>query len=220
MTKDNDSAKNEPVESIDAIYLPLLRDADKILSTLSKVWTYSHIAIFSTLYFLGFISIVTYFLFPANDRFLTMGEVFLIIAIIAALLYYGRRNRRRRAEIVHWKSVLASYVKPDNTLNSQKDGDSILEDLMKVIFASDKWISRIKRRIFVMLVWLTVAVAVFFMVAYQASSFQVGLIEDGLVVYAASLAIAVYFSVNWRFRSWQNKVAKFKSYAFSALDRL
>jgi hypothetical protein len=220
MAKDNDSAKNALVENVDAIYLPLLRDADKILSTLSKIWTYSHVAIFTSLYFLGFISIVAYFLYPANDRFLQLGEIFVIIAIVVVLVHFGRINRRRRAEMAHWKFTLASYIKPDNTINSQQNGESILENLMKVILASDRWISRIKRRIIMMLVWQTVAVVVFFMVAFQVSSFQVGIIEECLVVYSLGLAIAVYYGVNWRFRSWQSKVNKFKSSTSSAMDRL
>lgn len=218
MAEENDSAKSSSSESLDAVYIPLIKDANKIFSTLSTVWNYSHIAVFSSLYLIGFASFGLYFTNPANDRFRIMGIVFLIIATVFFAQPSG--NRRRRDEMMRWKSTLASLVKPDNTLIIPQDGQSILENLMQVILASEKWISRIKRRIFTMILWQVVAVVVFFVVLYQANSIQVQLIQNGLIVFAVALALIVYFSVDLKFRGWQNKIAKFKSNASTVMDRL
>lgn len=218
MAKENDSTINSSSENLDAVYVPLIKDANKIFSTLSTVWNYSHVAIFSSLYLIGFVSFGLYFMNPANYNFRSLGIVFLIIATIFFLQPSG--TRRRRDEMTHWKIMLASLIKPDNTLNTPQDGQSILENLMQVILASEKWISRIKRRIFTMILLQTVAVVAFFAVLYQTSSVQVQLVENGLIVFAVALVLIVYFSVDLKFRGWQNKIAKFKSHVSIAVDRL
>ena len=69
MAEENNSPTNSSPENLDAVYIPMIKDANKILSTLSTVWNYSHIAIFSALYAVGFVSFGLYFVNPANDHF-------------------------------------------------------------------------------------------------------------------------------------------------------
>ena len=110
----------------------------------------------------------------------------------------------------NWKIKLASFIKPDNTLNTPQNGQSILENLMSVILASEKWISRIKRQIFSMIIWLAVSIVVFFVVLYQANSVQVQLVENGLLVFAVALALVVYFSVDLQFGAGRKKLLSSK----------
>lgn len=220
MTKRDNKNNDLDAETLNAAYLPLIKDTNRILDTLSHIWTYSITVILLTLIAIGVISLYLSFLTLNDTAFFTEGIIFLIVAAFLLMRHFmGPHNSKRRINIPHWKSVLNSFVKPDNTVSGQ-DGQSILESLMQIVIISDEWIRRIKRGIFSTLFWPIVAVIIFIFSSFQLNTFEFQIISVFFVVYMFVLIVAVYYGVNWRFRGWQTKVARFKNFTANAVDSL
>jgi hypothetical protein len=222
MKKENSEKDTSTVDNVDASYVSMIRDANQILDMLSKVWKYCLTALLLSLSIVSLVSIGLFVADPTKEQFFTEGIIFLAIAvwIFARNLLIGRRNRCCTEEIPHWKSVLASFIKPDNSFNAQKDGESVIENLMKVILATSDWIRTIKRDVFSVLFWPIVAIVIFLLSVYQVNVVEVRIIEVAFIVYMFTLAIAIYYGVNLRFRRWQVKVDKFRAFTSTAIETL
>jgi hypothetical protein len=207
--------------SVDTSYVSMIRDANQILDTLSKVWKYCLAALLLSLFIVGLVSIGLFVADPSQEQFFLEGIIFLAIAAwIFARNLLGQRNRCCTEDIPYWKSVLSSFVKPDNSLASVKDGESVIENLMKVTLATGDWIRTIKRDVFSVLFWPVVAIGFFLLSVYQVNVVELRIIEVSFVVYLFTLALAVYFGVNLRFRRWQARVDKFRVFTTTAIETL
>jgi hypothetical protein len=210
-----------PEESLKASYLSLIKGAKRVLDTLASVWKYSVTALLLSLSAIGITAIVLFLTVPGKEFYFTEGVIFLAIAAwIFARNVTGTCSQCCTADIPHWKSVLTSFVKPDNTIDSQKDGQSVVENLMQVAIATGDWIRLIKRDVFSVLFWPMLAGVVFLLSVYQVDVVIARVAAVGFIVYLFALTTAIYYSVNWKFRNWQTKVAQFKGYATTAIDRL
>jgi len=221
MSEDDSQKGFSKEDSIDASYLSMIRDANKILDTLSKVWKFCLIALLLSLSIVGLVSIGLFALNQSSVQFFSEGVIFLIIAVwVFARNLLGSQNKCCAEDIPYWKSTLASFVKADNTLDTQKDGQSVIENLIKVVYASGDWIRTIKRDVFSVLFWPLVAIVIFLLTVYQANVVQVRIIEIAFVAYMFALVIAVYYGVNLRFKRWQTKVDRFRSFTSKAIETL
>lgn len=208
-----------PEESVEASYLSLIKAAKRVLDTLASVWKYSVTALLLSLSAIGITAIVLFLTVPGKEFYFTEGVIFLAIAAwIYARNVTGTCNQCCTADIPHWKSVLSSFVKPDNTLDSQKDGQSVVENLMQVTVATGDWIRLIKRDVFSVLFWPMLAGVVFLLSVYQIDAAVVRVAAVGFIVYIFALTTAIYYSVNWKFRNWQTRVAQFERYTTTAVD--
>lgn len=191
------------------------------MDTLASVWKYSLAVLLISLSAIGVISIVLFFEVPSKEVFFTEGIIFLAVAgWIFARNFVLNCNQCCTADIPRWKRVLASFVKPDSTVDRQVDGQSVVENLMQIMVATGDWIRLIKRDIFSVLFWPVVATAAFVLSVYQVDILMLRFIAVGFVAYVFVLAIAVYFGTNMKFRRWQSKVAQFKGYTASAMENL
>jgi hypothetical protein len=214
-------SKGKAGENFDVSYISLIKGANTILDTLASVWKYSLTALLLSLSTVGVISIAIFFMMPGREVFLTEGVVFLAIAAwISARNFALNCNQCCTADIPHWKAILASFVKPDNTIDTQRDGQSVVESLIQVTVATGDWIRLIKRDIFSVLFWPIVAVLVFVFSVYQVDAFTLRIIAAAFFVYIGALVVVVYFGVNVKFKKWQIKVAQFKSYTATAMENL
>lgn len=116
--------------------------------------------------------------------------------------------------------MLASFIKPDNTLDREKEGQSVIENLMKVVLATSDWIKTIKRDVFSVLFWPIVAIVIFLLSIYQVNVFEVRVLDVVFIVYMFTLALAIYYGIDVKFRRWQTKAARFKNYTAIALENL
>ena len=216
------SQDSSPMEGIDSSYIPMIHDANQILDTLSKVWRYCLAALLLSLSAVGAAAIGLYLINTAQEQFFVEGIIYLAIAawVFARNLLLGSRNSCCTEDIPRWKDRLASFVKSDNTVDAERDGESIIENLMKVTSATADWIRTIKRDVFSVLFWPVVAVAFFLLSVYQANFVEVRVVEVAFVVYIVVLAVAVYFGVNAKFRRWQAKADSFRAYTSKAIDNL
>jgi hypothetical protein len=221
MIKDDSQNSSSTENKLDASYVSMIHGANEILDTLSKVWKYCLSALLLSLSIVGLVSIGLFVTDPSKQQFFTEGIIFLAIAAwVFARNILGNRNQCCNEDIPHWKSVLDSFIKPDNTLDSQKDGESIIENLMKVVFATGEWIRTIKRDVFSVLFWPIVAIVIFLLSVYQVNAIEFRIIEVTFIVYIFILAVAIYYGINLKFKRWQVKVNKFKTYTANAMENL
>jgi len=218
---EKDKEKETSVGNEEVSYVSMIEDANRILDTLSRVWKYCLTALLVSLSAIGFISIAIFLIETSKEQFFIEGIIFLAIAAwVFARNTLGTRNRCCNEDIPRWKTILASFVRADNTFDSQRDGQSVIENLMKVIFATIDWIKMIKRDVFSILFWPIVAAAIFLLSVFQVNIVELRVLEVAFVVYIFVLTMAVYYGVNLRFRKWQTKVAQFKGYTASALENV
>ncbi len=216
----DNSAKDFEKVDFTASYLSLIKGADKILDTLASVWKYSLTALLLSLSIIGAISIVLFFAFPTRELFFTEGIIFLAIAgWIFARTFTGSCSRCCNADIPHWKRVLASFVQKDNTVD-QRDGESVAENLMKVIDATGDWIRLIKRDVFSVLFWPVLAIVIFIFSVYPVELFVVRVVAVLFVIYIFALTVIIYYSVKVKFQGWQEKVSRFKQFTATAIENL
>ena len=221
MINDESQSSSSTEDNLDSSYISMIHDANQILDTLSRVWKYCLTALLLSLSIVGIVSIGLFVADTSKQQFFTEGVIFLAIAAwIFARNILGNRNQCCNEDIPHWKSVLASFVKPDNTWDSQKDGQSVIENLMKVVFATGGWIRSIKRDVFSVLFWPIVAIVIFLLSVYQVNVLEFRIIEVAFIIYMFTLAIAIYYGVNLKFKRWQSKVNRFETYTASAMENL
>ena len=201
-------------------YLPLIKGANKVLDTLASVWRYSVIILLVSLSAIGAISLGLFF-FAGREVLFTEGVIFLAIA---AWIFFrnvtGTCNRCCTADIPRWKHQLSSFVQPDNSVDVQRDGQSVVENLMQVIDESADWIRLIRRDVFSVLFWPVIAAIVFLGSVYSVDIALLQVIAVAFVIYVFALTGTVYYSVNVKFRGWQKRVASFRDYTASALENL
>jgi len=218
---ERDVEKETSVGDEEVSYVSMIRDANRILDTLSRVWRYCLTVLLASLSAIGFVSILLFLIDTSKEQFFIEGIIYLAIAAwVFARNMLGTRNQCCNEDIPRWKAILASFVKPDNTFDSKRDGQSVIENLMKVIFATGDWIKMIRRDVFSVLFWPIVAFAIFLLSVYQVNIVEVRMLEIASVAYIVVLTLAVYYGTNLKFRKWQTKVARFKGYAVSALENL
>lgn len=169
----------------------------------------------------GAFSIAFYFIIPGHDVFLTEGIIFLIIAAwVFARNFLMGCTQCCTTDIPHWKGVLASFIKPDGTIEQEKDGESVVENLMQVITATGDWIRMIKRDVFSLLFWPIVAAIVLTFSIYFANIATLQFVAGAFAVYIGALVIGVYFGVGYAFRKWQARITRFKDAAKTAMELL
>jgi len=208
-------------ENAESTYVSMIKDANKILDTLSRVWKYCLTVLLASLSAIGLVSLALFLTDTTKEQFFTEGVIFLAIAAwIFARNLLSTRNQCCNEDIPRWKGILGSFVKPDNTFDDQKDGESALENLMRVVFATGDWIKMIRRDVFSVLFWPIVAFAIFLLSVYQANIVEIRFLEIAFVAYIVFLTLAIYYGTNLKFRKWQTKVARFKGYTASALENL
>gem|GEM_PF-5825591 len=211
--------ETQPQESFDSFNLALIKGANKVLDTLASVWKYSVAALLLSMLVIGAISLGLFTILGRQTLFIE-GIIFLAIA---AWIFFrnltGTCNQCCTDDIPHWKRVLTSFIQPNNTI-ATADGQSVTESLMHVIDASTDWIRLIRRDIFSMLFWPVVATVIFVFSVYSVNIAIVRIAWVLLIIYVFILTGAVYYSVRFRFQTWQEKVSKFKGYAASALENL
>jgi hypothetical protein len=209
--------KNIANENFDS-YLPLINGANKILDTLSSVWKYSLTALLLSLSIIGAISIGL-FLLVGREILFTEGVIFLAIAAwIFVRTFTGNCNRCCNADIPRWKAILASFVQPNNSVDSQQDGQSVVESLMRVINESNDWIRLIRRDVFSVLFWPVIAMVLFVFSVYSVDITVVRVVEVLFVIYVFVLTGAIYYSVKVKFQGWQEKVSRFRDYTATAIE--
>ena len=205
---------------IDSSYISMIHDANQILDTLSRVWKYCLTALLLSLSIVGLVSIGLFVADQSKQQFFTEGVIFLAItAWIFVRNILGNRNCCTE-DIPYWKKILASFIKPDNTLDSQRDGQSIIENLMKMVLATGDWIRTIKKDVFSMLFWPIVAIVIFLLSVYQVNILEFRIIEVAFIVYIFILAITIYYGINLKFKKWQSNVNRFKTYTATAIENL
>jgi len=207
--------------NLDSSYVSMISDANRILDTLSRAWKYCLTALLTSLSAIGLASLALFLSDTTQEQFLTEGIIFLAIAAwIFSRNILGSRNQCCNEDIPRWKAILSSFLRPDNTFDSQHDGQSALENLMKVILATNDWIKTIKRDVFSVLFWPILAVGIFLLSIYQVNVLELRILEIAFVAYMVILTSAVYYGVNLKFRKWQTKAANFKAFTASALENL
>jgi hypothetical protein len=207
-------------DNLDSSYISMIHDANQILDTLSKVWKYCLTTLLLSLSIVGLVSIGLFIADPSKQQFFTEGVIFLAIAAwVFARNILGKRNCCTE-DIPYWKKILASFIKPDNTLDSQRDGQSIIENLMKVVLATGDWIRTIKKDVFSVLFWPIIAIVIFLLSVYQVNIIEFRIIEVAFIVYMFILAIAIYYGINLKFKKWQSNVDRFKTYTANAIENL
>jgi len=222
MSKDANQENLGVEGGVESSYVSMIKDANRILDTLSRVWRYCLVALLLSLSIVGFASIGFYLVAPSGrEQFFAEGVIFIAIAawIFARNLLLGPRDRCCTEDIPRWKATLASFVGPDNSL-AERDGESIIEDLMKVTLATGDWIRQIKRDVFSVLFWPVVATVLFLLSVFQVNIVEFRIIEVAFIVYLVTLALAVYFGVNSKFQRWQAKVDRFRAFASKAIETL
>ncbi len=220
MINDDSQNNSSTKDNLDSSYISMIHDANQILDTLSKVWKYCLTALLLSLSIVGLVSIGLFVADPSKQQFFTEGVIFLAIAAwVFARNMLGNRNCCTE-DIPYWKKVLASFIKPDNTLDSQRDGQSIIENLMKVVLATGDWIRTIKKDVFSVLFWPIVAIVIFLLSVYQVNIIEFRIIEVAFIVYMFILAIATYYGINLKFEKWQSNVVRFRTYTASAIENL
>ncbi len=201
-------------------YLPLIKGANKVLDTLASVWRYSVIILLVSLSAIGAISLGAFF-FVGREVFFTEGVIFLAIA---AWIFFRNVtdtcNRCCTADIPRWKRLLSSFIQSNNSVDMQRDGQSIAENLMRVIDESFDWIRLIRRDVFSMLFWPVIAAVIFLVSVYSVDITMLQVTAIALVMYVFVLTGTVYYTVNIRFQGWQERASSFRGYTASALESL
>jgi hypothetical protein len=211
--------KNSANETFDS-YLPLIKGANKVLDTLSSVWKYSLTALLLSLSVIGAVSLGL-FLLVGREVLFTEGVIFLAIAAwVFVRTFTGNCNRCCNADIPRWKGVLASFVQPNDSVDSQRDGESVVESLMKVIDESGDWIRLIRRDVFSVLFWPIIAMAIFVFSVYSVDIVVVRVVAVLFIIYVFVLTGVIYYSVKVKFQGWQEKVSRFRGYTATAIENL
>jgi hypothetical protein len=217
----SNNAKENSEENFDAAYIQLIKSANKILDTLASVWKYSVSALLLSLSVVGIVSVSLYFVEPGREVFLTEGVIFIFIAAwVFARNFLMNCNKCCTADIPRWKQTLSSFVKTNDTIDRERDGQSVVESLMQVVVATGDWIKMIKRDVFSLLFWPIIAILVFALTVFQANVFTLRIVGAVFAVYIGALVIGVYYGVNVKFRKWQTRIKKFSNYAETAVDNL
>jgi hypothetical protein len=207
-------------ESFDSSYLSLIKGASKVLDTLTSVWKYSLTALLLSLSVIGAVSIGL-FLVVGREVLFTEGIIFLAIAAwIFLRTFTGNCNRCCNADIPHWKAVLASFVQSNNTVDSEREGQSVVESLMHVIDETGSWIVLIRRDVFSVLFWPVIAIVIFVLSIYSVDITVVRVVAVLFVIYVFALTGVIYYSVKVKFESWQERVSRFKTYSATAIENL
>jgi hypothetical protein len=206
-------------ENIEVSYLSMIKDASRILEMLSSVWRYCVSVILLSLSIIGLLSISMFVIVPGKEIFFAEGIIFQSIAAwIFVRNSSGVCSGCCSADIPRWKGVLASFVNSDNSVEMEKDGQSVLENLMQVILITGDWIRQIKRDVFSMLFWPLLASVIFVISLYPVDLVVVRVVEVTFVAYAFVLATGIFYGVNSKFHNWQTRVKSFKNFTSSALD--
>jgi len=207
-------------EGFDSSYIQMIRGASKVLDTLASVWKYSLTALLLSLSVIGAVSIGL-FLVIGREMLFTEGVIFLAIAAwVFARTFSGNCSQCCNADIPRWKRVLASFVQQNNAIDIERDGQSVVESLMRVIEESSDWIRLIRRDVFSVLFWPVIAIVIFVLSVYSVDVAVVRVVAVLFVIYVFVLTSAIYYTVKVKFQSWQNRALRFKVYAATAVENL
>ncbi len=208
-------------ESIGDSYRTLIVGASRVLDTLTAVWKFSLAALIGSLSVMGVVAIAVYFtIFPRESLFLE-GFVFLAIAAwIFSRSLTGRCCSCCTVEIPRWRSILASFIKPDSTVDTSKEGEGVVDSVMQVMLASEEWMRVIRRELFSMLLWPILAAVVMLLTVYTVDATTVKMISLAFIGYIFALTVAIYYIVNQKFQPWQRRVAKFKANVENTLQAM
>lgn len=208
-------------EGIGDSHRALIVGASSVLDTLTVVWRFSLAALIGSLSVMGVVAIVTYFaVFPRESLFL---EGFVFLAMAAWIFFRsltGRCCTCCTVEIPRWRSILASFIKPDSTVDAFREGEGVVDSVMQVMLASEEWMRVIRRELFSMLLWPILAAVVLLLTVYTVDATTVKMISLAFIGYIFALTVAIYYTVNQKFQPWQRRVAKFKANLENALQAM
>jgi hypothetical protein len=199
-------------DRLDQAQLQLLSGAKRMLNTTVALWKMSLVALVGSLSAMGIIALLLYSFILPRDALFIEGIVFLAIAAwTLARSLTGQCCSCCTVEIPRWKRILGSFVKPDGTFDTERQGEGVVDTIMQMILASEDWISVIRREVLSMLIWPILAIGMLLLTVYTVEVTFVRAIVLAFVGYVFLLTFAIYFGVKLKFQSWQNKVDQFKT---------
>lgn len=96
----------------------------------------------------------------------------------------------------------------------------MVESVMQVMLASEEWMRVIRRELFSMLLWPILAAVVLLLTVFTVDATTLKIISLAFIGYVFALTLAIYYTVNQKFKPWQRRVAKFKANVENALQTM